>query len=129
MRAPLRLSMRSDSRRCVASFQCDVVRVPAGTPLLVLILSVATCLSAAIAFVAAVSDESHFAALETWTLLSGLGAALVAALTHTLYFRIRRSQWYGSRVVRCSRCRVLRPDGAPPAVLAGRGTTKAKRER
>ena len=65
----------------------------AGTPLLVMILSVATCMSATVAFIAAVADNVHFASLETWTLLSGLGAASTAALTHTLYFNIRPSQW------------------------------------
>eukprot|EP01046_Picozoa_sp_COSAG06_P005072 COSAG06_NODE_221_length_19912_cov_17.460875_25_plen_206_part_00 len=76
-------ALDSNAARCVAT----------GTPLLVMILSVATCMSASIAFVAAVADESHFASLEVWTLLSGLGAASVAALTHTLYFRIRPAQW------------------------------------
>ena len=58
-----------------------------------MILSVATCMSATVAFIAAVADDVHFASLETWTLLSGLGAASTAALTHTLYFNIRPSQW------------------------------------
>ena len=63
------------------------------TPLLVMILSVATCLSAFFAFIAAVADEEHFAALELWTLLSGLGAASVAGLVWTFYFHIRPAQW------------------------------------
>ena len=45
------------------------------------------------AFIAAVADEEHFAALELWTLLSGLGAASVAGLVWTFYFHIRPAQW------------------------------------
>lgn len=93
-----------------------------------MILSSATCFSAAIAFVAAVSDESHFASLETWTLLSGLGAAAVAALTHTLYFRIRRSQWYERTTVlqQILRDRYLCAHCPHTCRTAGRDITKAK---
>ena len=115
-------ALDSNAARCVAT----------GTPLLVMILSVATCMSASIAFVAAVADESHFASLEVWTLLSGLGAASVAALTHTLYFRIRPAQWcVATPLLLAPNCAAsLQPVAhcsLPPAV--GSGTTKAKRRR